>query len=75
MSIISIAVPIYITAQFTKGIYLLYIVTNPPTTNILATELIIGEKYIPSICYIYITLRPLKLDSVPVYGNGYEPSL
>jgi len=56
MSIISIAVPIYITMQFTRGICLLYIVTNPFTTNILATELIIGEKYMPSIYYIYITL-------------------
>ena len=56
MSVISTAVPIYITVQFTKGIYLLYIVTNPFTTNILATELIMGEKYMPSICYIYITL-------------------
>jgi len=56
MSVTSTAVPIYITIQFTKGIYLLYIVTNPPTTNTLATELIIGEKYMPSICYIYATL-------------------
>ena len=56
MSIISIAIPVYITAQFTRGIYLLYIVTNPPTTNTLAIELIIGEKYMPSICYVYATL-------------------
>jgi len=56
MSVISTAVPIYITIQFTKGIYLLYTVTNPPITNTLATELIIGEKYMPSICYIYTTL-------------------
>ena len=56
MSITSIVVPISITVQFSGGIYLLYIVTNPPTTNTLAMELIIGEKYMPSICYIYITL-------------------
>jgi len=56
MSVISIVVPIYITMQFTKGICLPYTVTNPPNTNILATELIIEEKYIPSIYYIYITL-------------------
>jgi hypothetical protein len=56
MFVINIVVPIYIIIQFTKGIYLLYVVTNPPTTNTLATELIIGEKYIPSIYYAYITL-------------------
>ena len=56
MSVISTAVSIYITAQFTRGICLPYAVTNPPTTNILAVELIIGEKYMPSIYYVYITL-------------------
>jgi len=56
MSVTSTAVPVYITIQFTKGIYLLYAVTNPFTTNTLAAELIIGEKYVPSICYVYITL-------------------
>jgi len=56
MSVINIVVPIYIIVQFTKGIYLLYIVTNPFITNILAIELIIEEKYMPGICYIYITL-------------------
>jgi hypothetical protein len=49
-------VPIYIIMQFTKGICLPYTVTNPPTTNMSATELIIGEKYMPGICYVYITL-------------------
>jgi hypothetical protein len=56
MSAINTVVPVYIIIQFTKGICLLYTVTNPSTTNILATELIIGEKYIPGICYVYITL-------------------
>ena len=56
MSATNIVVPVYIIIQFTKGIYLLYIVTNPPTTNTSAIELIIGEKYIPSIYYIYATL-------------------
>ena len=56
MSVTNIVVPVYITVQFTKGIYLLYTVTNPPTTNTSATELIMGEKYIPGICYVYITL-------------------
>jgi len=56
MSATSTAVPIYITMQFTGGICLLYAVTNLPTTNISAAELIAGEKYIPSTCYAYITL-------------------
>jgi hypothetical protein len=56
MSATSTAVPVYITVQFTKGICLLYAVTNPPTTNTLAAELIAGEKYIPSIYYAYATL-------------------
>ena len=56
MSVMNIVVPIYIIIQFTKGIYLPYIVTNPPTTNMLATELIAGEKYILSICYAYVML-------------------
>jgi len=29
---------------------------QPPTTNTLAAELIIGEKYMPSICPVYATL-------------------
>ena len=48
--------PVSITIQFSGGIYLLYAVTNPPTTNMLAAELIAGEKYMPSTCYVYITL-------------------
>ena len=56
MFAISTAIFIYITVQFTKGIYLLYIVINFFITNILIIKLIVGEKYIPSIYYIYIIL-------------------
>jgi len=56
MSVISTAIFIYITMQFTKGIYLLYIITNFFITNMFIIKLIIKEKYIFSICYIYITL-------------------
>ena len=71
MSVISIAVPINITMQFNKGIYLPYTVTNPFTTNILAIKLIIGEKYIPSTYYIYTTLIQHSTLKRFIFSNSW----
>jgi hypothetical protein len=65
-------VPIYIIVQFTIGICLLYAVTNPPTTNTLAAELIVGEKYVPGICYAYITLIQRSALKRFVLSSGWR---
>jgi hypothetical protein len=56
MSATNTVVPVRIIVQFTKGICLPYAVTNPPTTNTSAAELIAGEKYVPGTCNAYATL-------------------
>src|SRR6266566_5365251 len=48
--------PYVLPSWYNPGICSPHAVTNPPTTNTSAAELIAGEKYMPSICYAYAPL-------------------